>query len=92
MKNALFAGISNKKDSDDSDNEAKNEEVKKTEPEPMIDLLNMDDSAGGTNLLSNDPPQQSDTSMDLLGGSSQSQPASGGLDLLGGGGNDLLGE
>jgi len=57
MKNALFAGISNKKDSDDSDNEAKNEEVKKTEPEPMIDLLNMDDSAGGTNLLSNDPPQ-----------------------------------
>jgi len=30
--------------------------------------------------------------MDLLGGSSQSQPASGGLDLLGGGGNDLLGE
>ena len=56
----------------------------------MVDLLNMDDSAGGNNLLSNEAPQQiTGGGMDLLGGTSM--PASGGLDLLGGGSNDLLG-
>jgi len=35
----------------------------------MIDLLNMDDSAGGNNLLSTDAPQTNiGGGMDLLGG------------------------
>ena len=47
MKNDFFMGVGNKKDSDSSDEDAKKEFVKQANPEPMINLLDMDTPATG---------------------------------------------